>query len=120
MTPRPPDRTPAGAYLKVRRGRRWTRVEIDRISISDASPEQAVVVHRLSLAAARWAVRHGKRGGVGFGEGVVIWSATVETARADDTLAAFLALEAGDDRPAVALAELFEQATAGTTPEITS
>ena len=40
-THRPADRTPAGAYLNVRRRSRWSSIQIDRWPITDASPQQA-------------------------------------------------------------------------------
>ena len=107
---RPGRRTPASAYLHISRGRRWTTVEVDRISISDASAEQAAVAYRLSKAAAHYAVTHGKPGGVSFGAGRVIWSACVPSADAAMALDALLALEAGDPGPAEALAERYTPA----------
>ena len=101
---RPSRRTPAGAYLRISRGPRWTTVEVDRISITDATEAQAATADRLSRSAAHYVAAHGKRGGVGFGGGRVIWSATVPTSDAEVALEALLALEAGDPAPAEALA----------------
>ena len=104
-------RTPAGARLRIHRGPRWTTIEIDRWPITDATEEQAATATQLARAAAQHAVTHGKRGGVSFGGGRVIWSATVPSADADTALAAFLALEAGDPAPAEALADRYTPAT---------
>lgn len=62
--PKPTPRTPAGAFLEINRGRRWTRVQVDRISITDATVAQADVASRLSRAAAFYVVALGKRGAV--------------------------------------------------------
>jgi hypothetical protein len=105
--PQPPRRTPAGARLRVSRGRRWTRIEIDRWPIADADEGQADTARLLSRAAALYAVAHGKRSGVSYGSGRVLWSVTVPSEDHDQTLAALLALEAGDPAPAEALVARF-------------
>jgi hypothetical protein len=105
--------TPAGARLWINRGRRWTTIEIDRWPIADATEAQADVAYRLAWASACHVVAQGKRGGVGYGRGRVLWSACVPTADADVTLAALLALEAGNPAPAEALADRYTQ------PEVT-
>ncbi len=99
-THRPADRTPAGAYLNVRRRSRWSSVQIDRWPMTDATPQQANTATALARAAARRCSELGKRGGIGLGDGRVIWTATVPTTELDQALAALLALEAGDHQPA--------------------
>ena len=105
-----PRRTPAGARLRIDRGSRWTTIEIDRWPIADATEAQADVAYRLAKAAAQHAVTHGKRGGVSFGAGRVIWSVCVPSADAAMALDALLALEAGDPAPAEALADRYTPA----------
>jgi hypothetical protein len=111
MARTPIPRTPAGAYLQVKRNPRWTRIVIDRFPITDATAAQSDTAHRLTTAAAVWSVTHGKRGAVSSGGGRIVWSTTVPTVDADTALAALLALEAGDHGLAEALAARYEQDT---------
>ncbi len=98
--PRPDARTPAGARLNIRRNSRWSTISIDRWPITDATPQQAHTATALARAAARHSVQLGKRGGIGLGDGRVIWTAHVPTTDLDQALAALLALEDGDHQPA--------------------
>ena len=100
-------RTPAGARLRVSRGPRWTMIEIDRWLIADATEAQAATAYRLAWASVCHVAAQGKRGGVGYGRGRVLWSACVPTADAQTALEALLALEAGDPAPAEALADRY-------------
>lgn len=93
-------RTPAGAWLRVTRDRRWTRIEVDRWPITDATAEQADVAHDLAVAAARRCFTVGRRAAISYGCGRTVWSVTVPAADTDATLDALLVLEAGDPEPA--------------------
>lgn len=106
-TTRYPSRTPAGAYLKVRPGRRWARITVDRIPITDATPEQADTARRLVIAGARHRVRNGHYNrNVDLGcTGPTIWCVVVPRDLTDRTLAALYALEADDHEPARELAD---------------
>jgi len=85
-------------------------IEIDRWPIADATEAQADVAYRLAWASACHVVAQGKRGGVGYGRGRVLWSACVPTADAEIALDALLALEGGDPAPAEALANRYAPA----------
>lgn len=102
MKQRHPTKTPAGAYLELVHGRRWSRIVIDRWPITNCSDRQADAADGLSDAASRACFAAGRRKAICLGAGPTVWSVTCPREHADEVVAALFALERDDYDPAAA------------------
>jgi hypothetical protein len=85
--------TPAGAWLEIHRGPRWTRIVIDRWPIANASKQQQEAAQGFASECTERCFERGYRGGIDTGAGKTIWNATVPTEELDAALRRLLVIE---------------------------